>query len=83
MLTARSKLTEQKELVGEGDVDITLAAQVRELLDEFGARALGVDFVRGEEEFYAVDVNPAPSFTGTGMERRIADSIASLTTIGA
>jgi glutathione synthase/RimK-type ligase-like ATP-grasp enzyme len=83
VLTARSKLTEKKELVGEGEVDITLAAQVRELLDQFEARALGVDFVRGEDDFYAVDVNPAPSFTGTGMERRIADSVASLTTIGA
>ncbi|WP_324756719.1 hypothetical protein [Haloarcula montana] len=83
VLTARSKLTGQTDLVSEGDVDITLAAQVRELLDRFEARALGVDFVRGEDGFYAVDADPAPSFTGTGMERRIADSVASLTTIGA
>jgi hypothetical protein len=82
-LTVRSKLTGRKRLLDEVDVDVSLAARVRELLDRFDARALGIDFVDSEDGFYALDVNPAPSFTGTGMERHLADSIASLTTIGA
>lgn len=82
-LRVRSKLTGTKEVIAEETVEVTLAARVRELLDRFDARALGVDFVSGADGYYAVDANPAPSFAGTGMERRIADSVASLTTIGA
>lgn len=81
-LAVRSKLTGTKELVGQTDIDVSLAARVRELLDRFRARSIGVDFVDGDDGFYALDVNPAPSFNGTGMGRNIADSIASLTTIG-
>ena len=66
------------------DVDVSLAASVRELLDRLGARAVAVDFTRAEDgEFYAVRATPTPTFTGAGMDRRVADSIASLTTIGA
>lgn len=67
----------------EADVDVELATRVRELLDRFGARALAVTFVPGRDDVYAVDVDVAPSFAGAGMERRVADSWASLATIGA
>jgi hypothetical protein len=66
------------------DVDVTLAASVRELLDRFGARGLAVDFTEGADgQCYAVRATPVPTFTHAGMDRRVADSVASLTTIGA
>ncbi len=82
-LTVRSELTDDGSILGEADVDVELATRVRELLDRFDARVVAVDFVRTGGEFYAVDVDPTPQFHGAGMERRVADSIASLTTIGA
>lgn len=83
-LELRSSLDEDGPLLEQTDVDVALAASVRELLDRFGARATAVDFARGENgEFYAVRATPTPSFTGAGMDRRVADSVASLTTIGA
>lgn len=82
-LRVRSELTGTERAFAEETVEVTLAASVRELLDRFDARALSVDFAEGEDGFYALDVDPAPGFSGAGMERRIADSIASLTTIGA
>ena len=82
-LTIRWKLTDRRSILGETDVDVALATRVRELLDRFDARSVAVDFVRTDGEFYAVDVDPTPRFHGSGMERRVADSVASLTTIGA
>lgn len=34
-----------------------------------------VDVVRAEGEWYAVDVDPCPSFAGTGLEGALVDSI--------
>lgn len=82
-LRVRSALTGKERVLDQADVDVGLATRLRELLDRFEARALGVDFTEGDEDFYALDVTPVPTFTGTGMERRLADSVASLTTIGA
>jgi len=82
-LQMRSRLTEGGRLVTDTEVDVALAARVRELLDRFGVRALAVDFAEGREGFYAVDIDPVPTFNGAEMDRRIADSVASLTTIGA
>jgi len=80
----RSELVDGDPVLRRTDVDVSLAASVRELLDWFDARAVAVDFSRGEDEaFYAVRATPTPTFTGAGMDRRVADSIASLTTIGA
>ncbi|MBO4246929.1 hypothetical protein IL252_03725 [Halomicrobium sp. IBSBa] len=83
-LTIRTKLTERRPVLEETTVRVQLATRIRELLDRFDARAIGVDFVVDEhDECYAVDISPVPSFDGAGMERRLADSLASLTTIGA
>ena len=71
------------DVLEEDDVDVELATRVRELLDRFGARTVAVDFVATREAFYAVDVDPAPDFFGTDLDRRLADSFASLATIGA
>jgi len=80
----RPALSEGGSLLSRTDVDVALAASVRELLDRLGARAVAVDFSRGADEtFHAVRATPTPTFTGAGMDRRVADSIASLTTIGA
>lgn len=82
-LKIRTELSGTEELVTQADVDVTLAARVRELLDRFDARGLAVDFTRSDDEFYAIRASPVPTFAESGMERRIADSVASLTTIGA
>ena len=83
-LRVRSELSGTEELVSHADINVTLAASVRELLDRFDARGVAVDFTRGsDDEFYAIRVSPVPTFAGSGMERRVADSVASLTTIGA
>jgi len=80
----RTELVDDDAVLWRTDVDISLAASVRELLDRFDARAVAVDFTRGADgEFYALRATPTPTFTGAGMDRRVADSIASLTTIGA
>ncbi|MFC6756062.1 MULTISPECIES: hypothetical protein [Haloarcula] len=80
----RTELADDDAVLQRTDVDVSLAASVRELLDRFDARAVAVDFTRGEDgAFYAIRATPTPTFTGTGMDRRVADSIASLTTIGA
>jgi len=80
----RSSLRDDEQVLERADVDVSLAAAVRELLDRFGARAVAVDFTRGSDgEFVALRATPTPTFTGAGMDRRVADSIASLTTIGA
>ncbi|WP_226021695.1 hypothetical protein [Halomicrobium salinisoli] len=82
-VAVRSELTDDERAIGEADVAVQRATRVRELLDRFGARALAVEFVEDGDDAYAVDVDAAPSFVGAGMDRRIADSMASLTTIGA
>ena len=80
----RTAIADDERLLERADVDVSLAASVRELLDILDARAVAVDFTRGEDgEFYAIRATPTPTFTGAGMDRRVADSIASLTTIGA
>jgi len=83
-LAVRTALTERAPVLEEAEVRVELATRIRELLDRFDARAIAVDFVADEqEEFYAVDASPIPSFDGAGMDRHLADSLASLTTIGA
>ncbi|GGN85527.1 MULTISPECIES: hypothetical protein [Haloarcula] len=83
-LAIRTSLSGTGEPVSQTDVDVMLATRVRELLERFGARAVGVDFTRGEDgEFYALRTTPVPTFAGTDMGRRVADSVASLTTLGA
>jgi len=83
-LELRAAPSDDDPVLQRTDVDVELAASVRELLDRLAARAVAVDFTHSaSEEFYAVRATPTPTFTGAGMDRRVADSIASLTTIGA
>lgn len=79
----RRELSDRDRIVEEADVDVERATRLRELLDGFGARAVTVDFVDGEDGWYAVDADPVPTFVYADMERHLADALASLTTIGA
>jgi hypothetical protein len=75
--------TPDESAVERTDVDVSLAAAVREVLELLESRAAAVDFTRGAGGTpYALWATPVPSFTGVNMERRVADSVASLTTIG-
>ena len=83
-LELRTDITDDDTVFKRTEADVSLAATVRELLAVFGARAAAVDFAPGDDgEFYAVRATPTPTFTGAGMDRRVADSVASLATIGA
>lgn len=79
----RTSLSVDDLAVEDQELDIAIATRLREFLGQFDARALGVTFVPGEDDVYAVDVDVTPNFVGTDLERRVADSWASLATIGA
>lgn len=79
----RTELAEGDRIVEEADVDVERATRLREVLDKFDARAITVDFARGNDDWYAVDADPTPTFAYAKMERHLADAMASLTTIGA
>ncbi|WP_254280097.1 hypothetical protein [Haloarcula marina] len=82
-LRIRSSLSGTEPVVEQTDVDVATATRVRELLDGFDARAVGVDFAHHDGETYALRATPAPTFAGAGMRRQVADSVASLATLGA
>ena len=77
LVRATSKLFEpDKRILGTGPTDETLVGPLKRLLSLLEMRALGVDFVRSSDgTWYAVDLNPGPSFRGTGFETLLADSI--------
>lgn len=52
-----------------------LAAKLRLLVRFTGAQALGVDFVEAEGQFWAVDLNSAPSFEDIGMVGPLTESV--------
>lgn len=75
VVRSRSKLHGEKEHLGITAPDPTLAAKTRALLRAVDAQALGVDVVHADGRAYAVDVNPAMSFYGTGMEADLVRSV--------
>lgn len=54
-------------------------AILESVMDVFRANMAGVDVISPEEGNYVVDVNSAPSYRGTGMEEKLADSIQQFT----
>ncbi|EFW92880.1 hypothetical protein ZOD2009_08419 [Haladaptatus paucihalophilus DX253] len=70
-----SKLHGERERLGPGTIDTDVAVRIERLLDFLGARALGVDVIRVDDRWVAVDSNPATSFKHTGLETPLADSI--------
>lgn len=75
VLRTTSKLHGEKEPLGLTDPDPDLAERVRRLVRLTDSQAIGVDFVRADGEFWAVDVNPAMSFRNAGMEDLLAESV--------
>jgi hypothetical protein len=77
VLRATSKLTGEKRFLGEAKPDPELVNRVIGLMDRLGMCAIGVDVVRVEGSWYAVDLNPCPGFTETGLEGALIDSMPS------
>lgn len=73
--TVTSKLTGEKRSLGAVAPDPELAAAVRRLVGRLGAGGIGVDFVRTDDGFYAVDANPAPGFYDVDFETHILRSL--------
>lgn len=76
----RTLLTTSKRLGARRSLGLVtphpfLAAKLRLLLRTTGSKALGVDFVKADQQFWAVDLDPAPSFADVGMVGPLTDSI--------
>ena len=71
-----SKLYGAKEFLGRLQVRPALAASLRELVDRFDLRGVGVDFVKDEDgQFWAVDVNLAAGYRDSGLGPALAESV--------
>ena len=78
-----SKLYGEKQFVGDTQVRPALAASLRQLVERFDLRGVGVDFVRdAEDQYWAVDVNLAAGYRDSGLERGLTKSIISSLTSG-
>lgn len=77
VLRTTSKLYGEKRLIGESTPVPEHVTRIQSLMTELGMRALGVDLLRVGEDWYAVDLNPCPSFTETGLEEVLVTSIES------
>jgi len=75
VLRTTSKLHGEKRPLGMVEPAPGPAATVRRLLALTDTQAIGVDFLRAEGEWYAVDVNPAMSFRNAGMETELVASV--------
>ncbi|WP_435334538.1 hypothetical protein [Haloarchaeobius sp. TZWWS8] len=78
VLETTSKLEAEKQVLGRLDADPAVVASLRDLVGRTGARGLGVDIVLVDGEPVAVDVNPAPSFRGAGLDDAITESVERL-----
>jgi len=76
VLRATSKLWSEKRILGRSDPVPEIRRRITELVKRLEMRAIGVDVVRVDDRWYAVDVNPCPSFSETGLETALAESIA-------
>lgn len=75
VLKTTSKLHGEKRPLELVAPDPDLADKLRRLVAMTDAQALGVDLVVAEGQYWAVDVNPAPSFRHTGMEDELVASV--------
>jgi hypothetical protein len=75
VLKTTSKLHGEKRPLELVAPDPDLADKLRRLVTMTDAQALGVDLVVAEGQYWAVDVNPAPSFRHTGMEDELVASV--------
>jgi hypothetical protein len=75
VLKTTSKLHGEKRPLELVAPDPDLADTIRRLVTMTDAQALGVDLVVADGQYWAVDVNPAPSFRHTGMEHALVASV--------
>lgn len=75
VLRATSKLDGEKRILGEGTPVPAHVDRLPDLVSLLGMRGLGVDLVRVGEEWYAVDLNPCPSFERAGLVENLVASI--------
>lgn len=75
VIRATSKLWGEKRILGESVPVSTIVNRIVSLMKLLEMRGIGVDLVRVDDGWYAVDLNPCPSFRGTDMERALVDSI--------
>ncbi len=76
VLRATSKLFGEKRVVGEAEPLTEHVGRIGDLMERLEMHAVGVDLVLVDDDWYAVDLNPCPSFRGTGLEDALTDSIA-------
>ena len=77
VLRATSKLWGEKRILDESEPVRDHVDRITSLMDRLGMCAIGVDLIRTDDGWYAVDINPCPSFVGTGLEDALVDSIES------
>jgi glutathione synthase/RimK-type ligase-like ATP-grasp enzyme len=77
VLRATSKLWGPKRVLGTVDPVPRHVERIATLMDRLGMRGVGVDVLRVDDCWYAVDLNPCPSFGQTGLETALTDSIES------
>jgi glutathione synthase/RimK-type ligase-like ATP-grasp enzyme len=77
VLRATSKLWGEKRILDEDDPRPEHVDRIVSLMDRLGMRGVGVDLLRVEGDWYAVDLNPCPGFRETGLEAALVDSIES------
>ncbi len=71
-----SKLYGEKQFIGQLETRPAIAASLRELVDRFDLRGVGVDLVRDDDDrYWAVDVNLAAGYRDTGLEPVLTESI--------
>jgi hypothetical protein len=73
-----SKLYGEKQFLNQIQVRPALAASLRELVERFNLRGVGVDLVKDDDgQYWAVDVNLAAGYRDTGLEPALTDSVIS------
>jgi glutathione synthase/RimK-type ligase-like ATP-grasp enzyme len=77
VVRATSKLWGTKRIVGRAEPVADHVDRIVRLMARLKMRAVGVDLIRVEDDWYAVDLNPCPSFRQTGLEDALVASIES------
>lgn len=75
VLRATSELWGEKRVLGKTDPDPDHETQIVSLMERLGTYGIGVDLIRVDDTWYAVDLNPCPSYLGTDLEGALAASI--------
>lgn len=77
VLRATSKLWGEKRVLGATEPVPDHVNRIISLMEQLEMRAIGVDVIRTDDNWFAVDINPCPSFAQTGLEDALVHSIES------